>query len=248
MKQVSRLVLGLLVAAAGGAALAQGQEPQSSLSFNVGVTTDYRFRGMAQTSTNPALQAGVDYAHKSGAYVGAWTSNVSWIKDYAGGTTGSLELDLYGGYKGELAKDVGFDVGLITYQYPGNDAPTNANTTEMYMALSYGPATLKYSRALGNFIANPSSSGSAYLDLSASFEVAKGVTLTPHIGRQTVANVANDAGDVTDLSLTLTHDYGNGLAVSLAASTTNGNRTFYTDSNGKFLGNNVVTLGVKYTF
>ena len=49
MKQVSRLVLGLLVAAAGGAALAQGQEPQSSLSFNVGVTTDYRFRGTPLT-------------------------------------------------------------------------------------------------------------------------------------------------------------------------------------------------------
>ena len=41
-----------------------------------GLFTDYRFRGISQTHGEPALQGGVDYAHKSGLYVGNWNSNV----------------------------------------------------------------------------------------------------------------------------------------------------------------------------
>ena len=76
------------------AAMAQTKapEPDFTLSYNVGVVSDYRFRGIAQTSTDPALQAGVDFAHKSGFYLGAWGSNIRWIKDYAGATDGSLEI------------------------------------------------------------------------------------------------------------------------------------------------------------
>ena len=140
--------------------------PASTLSFNVGVVSDYRFRSVAQTSFKPALQAGVDFAHASGFYAGAWGSNVSWIKDYVGATDGTLEVDLYGGYKGEITSGLSFDVGVITYQYPNNTADrvlVNANTTEFYGALTFGVVTVKYSQSTGNFIANPNSSGSSYL-------------------------------------------------------------------------------------
>ncbi len=255
MTLTTKSVLTLTTLLLGTSVMAQTKapEPDYTLAYNVGVISEYRFRGMSQTSTSAALQAGVDFAHKSGLYIGAWGSNVKWIKDYVGATEGALELDLYGGYKGEFRKDFTFDVGAITYQYPGNTAGNvpgfaNANTTEIYGALTYGVVTAKYSRSTGNFIANANSSGSGYLELAASFDLGNGLTLTPHVGRQTIPNVVNDAGDCTDYSLTLVKDYGNGLAVSLAAIGTNADKTFYTGANGTYLGKSALLVGLKYSF
>ncbi len=254
LSKTSAIVLGTLLAS--GATMAQtaapapaaAPEPEYTLAYNIGVVSDYRFRAIAQTSTNPALQGGIDFTHKSGFYLGTWASNVSWIKDYIGATDGSLELDLYGGYKGEISKDFSFDVGLIGYLYPSNTAPTNANTTEIYGALTYGPATVKYSRSLGNFIANPNSSGSSYLELAATFDLGNGLSLTPHVGHQWIPNVVNNAGDYTDVALTLAKDFGNGLTLSIAAMGTNADKIFYTDNKNKFLADSVLTVGLKYSF
>lgn len=250
MKLETASALALTALLAGTAAMAQtaAPAPDYSLSYNAGVTSDYRFRGLSQTSFDPALQAGADFAHKSGFYMGVWGSNVSWIKDYAGATDGSLEVDLYGGYKGEINPGLAFDVGLIGYQYPGNNTTTNANTNEVYGALTYGVVTAKYSRSTGNFVANPGSSGSAYLEVAASFDLGGGFTLTPHVGRQTVPNVANDAGDYTDYSLTLGKDFGNGLTASVMAVGTNADKSFYTDPHGRFLGKDALVAGLKYSF
>ena len=234
----------------GATAMAQTAAPASTLSFNVGVVSDYRFRSVAQTSFKPALQAGVDFAHASGFYAGAWGSNVSWIKDYVGATDGTLEVDLYGGYKGEITSGLNFDVGVITYQYPNNTADrvlVNANTTEVYGALSFGIVTVKYSQSTGNFIANPNSSGSAYLEAAAAFDLGNGFSLTPHVGRQTIPNQGGN-GDYTDFSLTLGKDFGNGLSASLAAYTTDAKDAFYKVGTFDNLGKNAVTVGVKYTF
>ena len=247
LKPTSLIILSTLLVGSGAIAQTKVAEPDYTLAYNVGVTSDYRFRGMAQTAAKPALQAGVDFAHKSGLYLGAWGSNVSWIKDF-GASDGSLEIDLYGGYKGEVISGLGFDLGVITYQYPGNTAATNADTTEVYGALSYGPVTAKYSRSAGNFVANANSSGSAYFEVAASFDLGSGFTLTPHVGRQTIPNVANDAGDCTDYALTLGKDFGNGLSATLAAVGSNADKSFYTDAKGRFLGNNTVVAGLKYSF
>jgi uncharacterized protein (TIGR02001 family) len=250
MKQfaISTLFFGALLAGAAAMAQTKVAEPDYTLSYNVGAVSDYRFRGIAQTSTNPALQAGLDFAHKSGLYLGAWGSNVSWIKDYAGAKDGALEIDLYGGYKGEISKDFTFDLGLIGYQYPGNNAATNANTTEIYGALTYGPVTAKYSRSTGNFVANPNSSGSAYLEVAATFDLGNGYTLTPHLGRQSIPNVGHNAGDYTDYSLTLAKDFGSGLSATVGAVGSNAEKPFYTDTKGKFLGNSALVVGLKYSF
>ena len=39
---------------------------------SVAATTDYRFRGITQSSNNPAIQGGFTFSHKSGAYVALW--------------------------------------------------------------------------------------------------------------------------------------------------------------------------------
>jgi len=101
---------------------------QAQAAFNVGAVTDYRYRGISQSRLKPALQGGVDYT--AGAfYVGAWASTIKWVKD-AGGDS-NVEVDLYGGYKGEIAKDVTFDIGGLYYLYSGNKLPTSANTFEV---------------------------------------------------------------------------------------------------------------------
>lgn len=226
-------------------------EPTSALSLNVGVVSDYRFRSVAQTSFKPALQLGAEYAHKSGTYIGIWGSNVSWIKDYVGATDGSTEVDLYGGYKGEISHGLTFDIGMIRYQYPGNTADkvlVDANTTELYGALTYGIVTAKYSQATTNFIANTDSKGANYFELAAAFDLGNGFTLTPHVGRQSIPNQVGNAGDYTDWSITLTKDFGNGLTASAAALSTDAKDSFYKVGTVDNLGKNAVTAGLKYTF
>jgi uncharacterized protein (TIGR02001 family) len=256
--KLSKISIAALLAfvCVGAMAQAKAPEPDYTLSFNAGLVTDYRFRGIAQTSKKPALQGGLDFAHKSGLYLGAWGSNVKWVKDFNGATKGSLEVDLYGGYKGSISGDVGFDVGAIAYLYPGNNSGaagtpgagtvTDADTTEIYGALTYKVLTLKYSRSTGTFLGFLKSSGSDYLDLSAAFDLGSGLTLTPHIGVQKVKN--NKPANYTDYSVTLAKDMGNGLSLTGAAIGTNAKKAAYTDSKAKYLGNGTLVVGAKYSF
>ena len=91
----------------------------------------------------------------------------------------------------------------------------NPDTTELYVAGTLGPATLKYSHAVTNLFGFADSKNSYYVDLNATFDIGIwGLTLTPHIGYQKVKN--NSASDYTDYSLALGKDFGNGLSASLA--------------------------------
>ncbi|MGD9829362.1 MAG: TorF family putative porin [Hyphomicrobiaceae bacterium] len=92
------------------------------ISANIGVTTDYVFRGFSQTAQNPALQGGVDVTWKW-LYLGMWASNLDFLQvPNAAGTSqvnlASVEIDWYGGVKIPLGP-VELDLGLIYYTYPG---------------------------------------------------------------------------------------------------------------------------------
>lgn len=229
-----------LIAAAAAAALGVGVPDVSyaDVAFNVGAVTDYRYRGISQTRLKPAVQGGVDYT-QGGLYLGAWASTIKWVKD-AGGDS-DVEIDLYGGYKGEIVKGLGYDVGLLTYIYPSNDFSPSADTTEIYGALSYGPATLKYSHSVTHLFGVPNSKNSGYVDLSATFDVG-GVSVVPHVGYTKVAN--NGALDYTDYSLTVSKDF-NGLVVSGAIVGAD-LRAF--GPNGKRLDKTALVVGAKYNF
>ena len=189
-----------------------------SVSFNIGAVSDYRYRGYSQSRLQPAVQGGMDVT--AGAwYLGAWASSIKWVKD--GGGDSSIEVDLYGGYKGEVKDAFAYDLGVLTYVYPSNALPTSANTTELYGALSVGPITLKYSHSLTNLFGTANSKNSGYLDLSATFDVA-GISVTPHVGRQIVNN--SSAASYTDYSLLASKAFG---AVTLSAGVVgmNGSKT-----------------------
>lgn len=244
MKLKTTLLVSLL--ALSGAAFAQTAAPAAptpdyTLSFNVGAVTDYRYRGISQSRKKPALQGGIDFAHSSGFYLGTWASTIKWIKD--GGGNASAEIDLYGGYKGTVG-DFGYDVGVLTYQYPDHSLAISPNTTEIYGAGTFGPVTLKYSHATTNLFGFANSKNSYYLDLSAAFDLGNGWSLTPHIGYQKVKN--NSASSYTDYALTLGKDLGNGLSASAAVIGTDNDT--YVGPGGKNLGKSTLVVGIKYAF
>jgi uncharacterized protein (TIGR02001 family) len=242
----AQLAVLLTTLAASGAALGQAQPaapaPDYTLSFNVGAVTDYRYRGISQSRLKPALQGGVDFAHSSGFYIGTWGSTVKWIKD-AGGDS-NVEIDVYGGYKFSLG-DFALDVGALRYLYPRSNLAVNPDTTELYVAGTWGPATLKYSHSTTNLFGFADSQGSGYLDLAATFDTGFwGLTVTPHIGHQRVRH--NSDFSYTDWSVGLGKDFGNGLTASAAYVDTNTND--YRGLNNKNLGKATLVLGVKYAF
>lgn len=109
---------------------------------SVGLVTDYRFRGVSLSGGDPAVQGGVTLTHDSGFYVGTWASSID-----DGGTDiyGDVELDLFGGWSGNVAEGVGLDVGLLYYAYPTNAAGVEAEYFEPYATVSgtLGPVQAK---------------------------------------------------------------------------------------------------------
>ena len=221
--------------------------PASPLSFNVGVVSDYLFRGVSQTHGKPAIQGGIDYAHESGFYVGAWASSITWVKDWLG--SGRLEVDVYGGYKNSFAGgDWNYDVGLITYNYPGHGGSTKGaatafsqlaspNTTEVYASLGYKWLSVKYSHTVSShfigwvpttaagFDPTRNSRGSNYLEMNASYDLGDGWGISGHVGHQKVKNVVavttyGPDADYTDWNIGVTKDVGFGV-FGLTYSTTN---------------------------
>lgn len=172
----------------------------AQLSANVSINSSYKFRGQDQTANKPALQGGFDYAHGSGAYVGIWNSNVTWLPG------NSLETDIYGGFKGEAA-GVGYDVGFIRYMYPGAGA---ANTNEIYGGLSFAGFGAKYYRTVSDQYFGGSKAG--YLALSYSMEVSKGLTASVGVGFTDFKS----GTDYTDYSVGLGYDIGDGYSVKAA--------------------------------
>jgi uncharacterized protein (TIGR02001 family) len=148
---VRRLVAGAVLAActlATSPALADETAPPSAItvSANVAFVTDYRFRGLSQSSGDPAIQGGITVSHASGAYAGVWSSSTDFtvLGPAAEGVYGSQELDLFVGWTGSIGHGVTADVGLLYYAYPSGNVG-HAEFFEPYASLSttLGPVTGK---------------------------------------------------------------------------------------------------------
>ncbi len=259
---MNKTLLGLTAALTLAALPTVSQAEDSPLSFNVSVTSDYRFRGISQTRLDPALQGGADYALPSGFYVGTWASTIRWVKDagkIAGVDTGNapVEIDVYGGYKGEIQKDLGYDIGLLQYYYPSNHLSNisgaySPNTLEVYGAMTFGPATVKYSHSVTRLFGFANSKGSGYLEAAATFDVGGGFSITPHIGHQKVRN--NSDFSYTDYSLTAAKDWY-GFTFSAAVVGTDAKKSIgtppgpaYASPSGQNLGRTALVVAVKKSF
>ena len=159
----------------------------AEISGNVALTTDYRFRGWSQTTSDPAVQGGFDYNHDSGFYVGTWGSNVEFA--------GSLELDYYAGFANDINDSIGYDVGVIYYDYPGGDlGGVDPEFWEVYGGLSgdLGPVSLSGTISYSDDYFGET--GKAwYYDLGASYGLPYDISLNAHFGYQTI-----DDGSIKD--------------------------------------------------
>ena len=193
---MKKLFLALMMMA--GISVAQAQ-----VTGNLGLTSDYRFRGVSQTQNAPAVQGGIDYNHKSGFYVGNWNSSVS-SQMYSNGS--GVESDLYAGFKKDIYKGLTLDVGSYNYFYPRatNNTSTNFDTNELFVGLGYGPVSVKYSQSLSNYFGTANSKNSQYFqaDLVQPLTyISKNLSLLAHAGRTEVNNNSNL--DYTDYNVGL---------------------------------------------
>ncbi|RZA36290.1 MAG: hypothetical protein EOP92_06110 [Lysobacteraceae bacterium] len=232
-----------------GGAHAQSEAAATATSFNIAATSDYRYRGISQTRLQAALQGGADFVHGSGWYLGAWASTIKWLDD-AGGD-GKVELDLYGGKRGEVLPGISYDIGVLRYLYAGNKLGrvagfANADTTEVYGQLGYGPAYIKYAHATTNLFGFVDSESSGYLDIGASIDAGNGMTVQLHAGHQRIEN--NGAASYTDWKLGASRAFGR-TTVALAVIGTDADKSAYASpANGKFLGKTALLLSIGATF
>lgn len=123
--------------------------PGVTTTGNVTLSTDYRFRGVSQTSNNPAIQGAINFNHESGLYAGLWGSNIDGL--------GTAEMDVTLGYATQVSlipnvKST-LDVGYIRYGYfgSGDSAPENEQPdyNEVFAKLGFADALIKGDNLVG---------------------------------------------------------------------------------------------------
>jgi uncharacterized protein (TIGR02001 family) len=242
-KNMKKLLLALLMAA--GVTVAQAQ-----VTGNLGLTSDYRFRGISQSQNAPAVQGGIDYAHSSGFYVGNWNSSVS-SQVYTQGS--GVESDLYAGWKKDIYKGLTLDVGSYNYFYPRaktTGTGSNFDTYEAFVGLGYGPVAVKYNRTIGSgYFGTTNAQGTQYYQADVNYPIAGSkISLLAHAGHTNVANQSN--GDYTDYNFGVGYDLQGWAIAAKYYTNTDTNSAFKTANtvNGQKLYKNAGVLSVSKSF
>ncbi|MDH3343201.1 MAG: TorF family putative porin [Gammaproteobacteria bacterium] len=151
------------------AAILSSANVLADVSVNAAATNNYIWRGVTQSTDTASVSGGLDWSDKSGLYAGVWS----------GSLVGGTETDLYVGFGGE-AGSVGYDVGLITYQY--SQAP-DYNFSEAYLNLSMADFTVGVATTVDSGMGNDAEkdptasgmfdSGDMYVSASYGFTAGK---------------------------------------------------------------------------
>ena len=170
---------------------AEAPTPEHTFVPKISLYSEYEYRGISQTSEKPALQLNLDYSHASGFYLGAFITNIKWLKDYKDlgyvKDSSPVEIDLFGGYKFDVVKDVTLDVGFLHYDYPGAKAIAKypkPNTNEIYIGATYSFFNVKYSYSTGGTFGVPISKGSSFIELNYSQEIIPKLTVMAQLAKQ----------------------------------------------------------------
>jgi len=165
------LVIGLLAISSAASA--------GEFSGTVTAVSDYDFRGVSLSATDPALQGSFDFAADNGFYAGVWASNI----DYGSSIDGDIEVDYYLGFAGETGSGVSWDVGVVDYTYPGSSISLTKDKIHDYPEF-YGSVGYKYFTFKQWYTDDYGGSGldGLYSELNASFELPSEFTLNLHTG------------------------------------------------------------------
>ena len=185
----------------------------AEVSGEIGVTSDYRFRGVSQTAGDFAVQGSIDYSADNGFFAGAWASNVD-DESY----DADVEIDIYAGYWGAFGEDeeLEYDVTLTYYTYPGQDESTK-----------YLEATVGFYFAgfhLAQWYTNDYANADVdlhYTELNYSYEFVENWSIDAHVGYSYGDGADLDWGeDYMDYSIGVSTELA-GVGLSLAWLDTN---------------------------
>ena len=152
---------------------------ENSFSANASVTNNYIWRGLTQTTNEPAVQGGIDWGHSSGFYAGTWVSNVQYASD----DVYSYEHDMYAGWSGDVGP-VSLDVGYLYYNY---DEEAEFDFGEVYATVGFGGFSAS-AYVLTNTEADEVGdqdfdAGEAYyISIDYAFEIGNGIEIGLHGG------------------------------------------------------------------
>jgi uncharacterized protein (TIGR02001 family) len=185
-------------------AFAQEKEVEATPAFTVAggvaLASQYRFRGISLSDEEIALQGTINLNHKSGFYAGVWGSSLDGFGELGGS---NLELDLYAGYRRQVAEGVTIDGGLLYYAYPGSSGG-DFEFFEPYanVTLTRGPVTAKVGGAFAPSQDALTDNSNIYIygDLSLAVPNTP-ITLTSHIGMSDGNTPLTPSGNYVDWSL-----------------------------------------------
>ena len=182
------------------AALAAAGIAQAGVSGTVTAVSDYDFRGISLSATDPALQGSVDYAFDNGLYAGIWGSNV----DFGDCCDEDIEIDYYLGYGG--GSEDGFQWGLygVYYTYPGTNPDLDYFEMNVSGTYQWFNAKLWYAGDYGNL-----NEDGYYLDLNGTFGLPKDFGLVVHGGYSFGDYWGNSNSEYYDYSIGVTKSLGN---------------------------------------
>lgn len=192
-------------------------QADDAISWNASATfvTDYRFRGVSFSSHDAAVQAGVTATTSSGFFLGVWGSS---IQSYGGS---ELEMDIFGGYNGQLSENISYTVGLLAYTYPGSD---NTHYFEGYGSVS--GAVDKLSWTVGAAYAPDQDNigmrqGDFYLYTSASYPLSDALSLSAYVAREKGAFGRLDGDAKFDWSLGASYNLTDKISLGVSYIDTN---------------------------
>ncbi|MBT2132885.1 TorF family putative porin [Croceibacterium sp. LX-88] len=199
-------------------ALAQDAEEKASPITVTGSTTlvtDYRFRGVGLSGGDIAIQGGLTLNTTPGFYVGTWASSLEDSPVY-----GEVELDIFGGWTGEVTDGLAADVGVTYYAYPSKDAGAGpSDVWEFYGKLkpTLGPVGLTF----GLYYSPDQDSLGGGDNLYLSADAGVGIPQTPisfsaHVGYTDGFLTLTDNGKAWDWSVGASATVLGGLSLGLS--------------------------------
>lgn len=177
------------------------QEVSDGKSYELTATatlaSDYVFRGVSQTLEDPAVHAGFDFTHDSGAFAGVWSSNVDFQERGPLDDQADQEVDIYVGYGINLNDDWSADATAIRYIYPGTASDADLDYNELLLVLHFRDY---YSLLIGysNEVFNIDGRG-LYYGASGNWPIAQNMRITASVGYYDLDDALNDS--YTDWSL-----------------------------------------------
>jgi len=206
------LFTGAALAALGCAGDVLAGDSPHQFSANVAITTDYRFRGISQTSEDPAVQGGFDYAYGPlGFYAGVWASSLDF--NVPDPDPADVEIDFYAGLAGRFGGGLDWDAGVLYYAYPGSDTGPGAadyDYVEVYGSLGYDFGPLALTGGL-NYSPDYFFESGDFLYLYGELEVplVHGLVMAAHLGRNEIDDNAQfGTPDYSDWSIGVSRTFG----------------------------------------